>query len=344
MRVLRSITILILLFTIFCSVCAYGADFYNVKDISLVGYNNCEAFGINDEGNVVCQANKQQETADVYTYSLNASSSCNFIIDSVTDNYSPYRINNNGLIIGDKYHTSLWWDSSGQETDIMLGYQSFAYGINNDGLIVGTAIINNKYRPYAWNIYKGQLNIEKFNSMSGGLLDVNNSGVATGCYEDTEDVSHSYVWSENDGITEISSPDFKWSQAFAINNKGQIAGRYGLANGDGGLFIWSKEDGMKIVSTFSNELVYPFAINDSGVIVGKYGDSAFCWDSVNGLTILGLGAANDINEEGQIAGKLIKDDGSSHAIIWQPVPEPSSILALFCGLGSLSAFKILKRK
>ena len=52
--------------------------------------------------------------------------------------------------------------------------------------------------------------------------------------------------------------------------------------------------------------------------------------------------ANGINNNGQIVGVLY-DTYTEHAVLWQPVPEASSFLALFCGIISLSGIAWRKR-
>ena len=106
------------------------------------------------------------------------------------------------------------------------------------------------------------------------------------------------------------------------------------------------------------------AVNDSGTVTGFVDSSAY-----------GLSELYDINDVGMMLGKRKSDgklavrhpDGSTsalptyagqqtlvcgmnnlgwvvgfasgvnHALLWRPVPEPSSILALLCGIGGLAA-------
>jgi probable HAF family extracellular repeat protein len=48
------------------------------------------------------------------------------------------------------------------------------------------------------------------------------------------------------------------------------------------------------------------------------------------------GEALGINISGQIVGSSTTGAGNGHACLWEPVPEPSAILALLCGLGGLA--------
>lgn len=89
------------------------------------------------------------------------------------------------------------------------------------------------------------------------------------------------------------------------------------------------------------------AINDAGLIVG-YGtatnglEHAFVWD--NGV-FSDLGALQNesyacgINKNGLIVGV---SDGQ--AVLWTPVPEPTSIPLLVGGIAGLTGFAVRRRK
>jgi MYXO-CTERM domain-containing protein len=77
--------------------------------------------------------------------------------------------------------------------------------------------------------------------------------------------------------------------------------------------------------------------------IGERGH-AFAWTADAGFTILGEGVAFDVNDAGQIAGRLLLSpvgDGSDacKAVVWEPVSEPPSFLALVGGLGYLTLLR-----
>jgi len=68
---------------------------------------------------------------------------------------------------------------------------------------------------------------------------------------------------------------------------------------------------------------------------------AFVWDPMSGLTYLGPAnresRAMGINDLGQIVGSIYDPAMmGDRAVIWNPVPEPSSLIAFVSGLGGLA--------
>ena len=109
---------------------------------------------------------------------------------------------------------------------------------------------------------------------------------------------------------------------------------------------------MTDLGTLGGTVSYARGINDSGQVVGySYTSSgiyhAFLWQN-GSMTDLGtLGGtesyAYGINNNGWIVGESYDASGYSHAVIWEPVPEPSSILALLSGIGSLGGAIVRRR-
>jgi probable HAF family extracellular repeat protein len=93
-------------------------------------------------------------------------------------------------------------------------------------------------------------------------------------------------------------------------------------------------------------------INNKGQIVGYSVTSdmhyhAFLWQNGTMIDLGTLGGwdskAYAINDNGWIVGWAATGD-SEHAVLWTPVPEPPSILALLCGMGGIGVVFRRNRK
>ena len=101
------------------------------------------------------------------------------------------------------------------------------------------------------------------------------------------------------------------SSAHGINNLGQVVGRADTSLGISHAFLW--QDGVMIdLGTLGGGESYAHGINNCGWVIGMSG--------------------------------VYADEGYQyHAVLWKPVPEPSSLLALLLGLCGLGG-GMLRRK
>jgi len=125
------------------------------------------------------------------------------------------------------------------------------------------------------------------------------------------------VWDSTNGMVDIGTLDGDLILAHGINNAGQVVGEYLTSDGIQRAFIWDNINGMVDLGL---DFGTACAINGTGQVVGG-AESAFIWDSTNGVTYLdSLGktaVARAINEVGQVAGNVFKEDGIvSRAVLW----------------------------
>ncbi|OFX14902.1 MAG: hypothetical protein A2Z18_02535 [Armatimonadetes bacterium RBG_16_58_9] len=222
------------------------------------------------------------------------------------DGGSASGINNAGQICGHastaagKAHSFI--SENGVMTDLAPSdpLQHVANAMNEFGHVVGTS------PNYAYLWKDGQMTL--LGSLGGGGTDaraVNDFDEVVG-YSATSRLRgqyHAFIW-RNGVMTDIGHLGGGFSIGLGINNFGEVVGYSSTSNGGDAPFIWQKG-----VIKNLNDLIDPY----SG------------WVLTN---------AFDINEAGQIVGSG-RYNNVYHAFLLTLVPEPSTILALLCGIGAL---------
>jgi probable HAF family extracellular repeat protein len=159
------------------------------------------------------------------------------------------------------------------------------------------------------------------------------------------------LW-ENGNKTQLDPlGDYDFSSAVTINNRGQVVGTSSkwvsyYQSGYESQYLreeatlWSGGSPLDIAVDGLNTCA--LGINDCGQVVGcasayPYGAYyAFVWKNgvITFLDDLGgyAATASGINEDGWIVGQAYGTDKQWHAVVWEPVPEPSSLLVLVSGL------------
>jgi probable HAF family extracellular repeat protein len=229
----------------------------------------------------------------------------------ITDlGFTAYAINNSGWIVGDSgQQRAMLWRNSSAEDISNGGRYTLAFDVNN----VGQVVLYSYLRAAIWT--------ENTNS----FMDLQNPVDAIGSFGQTINdfgtVGGIATFSRQQGVNvqlydmpaiwrggQISIlpllPNAIGGHITDINNKGQAVGYCDL-------------NGQLRACTWIDDIPYDISQN--------YGSDAWA-----------------INDAGQIVGESAFDTGVNHAVVWNPVPEPSSILTLLCGLGC--GVGILRRK
>jgi len=234
------------------------------------------------------------------------------------------------------------------------GNNSFAAGVNNRGLVIGSAENSTQdpncippqvldYKPVVWRGWTIHELPVLAGDAVGGALAVNDNNQVVGASGMCGSgpalgpiAVHAALW-QNGSITDLGSLGGAVNNfAYAINNAGQIVGVSDLpGDSTGHAFLWQKgvmTDLGTLAGDFSSTAS---SINENGQVVGHSCDvnfncRAFLWQGgvmidLNTLTLpdssLYLVVANDINSRGEIVG--IGVDQSSG--------EPLAFLAVACG-------------
>ncbi|OFX14563.1 MAG: hypothetical protein A2Z18_00560 [Armatimonadetes bacterium RBG_16_58_9] len=77
-------------------------------------------------------------------------------------------------------------------------------------------------------------------------------------------------------------------------------------------------------------------------------DRAFIWEEAAGMVELPTFGAKTsgavaINNSGQIAGWIRGEDEVARSVLWNPIPELASLLALFTGMAGIGALVCRRR-
>lgn len=275
-------------------------------------------------------------------------------------------LNNSGTIVGGHY---VYSDVSLTTLPKLIS----TYGsnnltdINDSGTVVGSSL---------YNYLTGDSHAAYWDSIGIhdlGALDGHTSSIARGINNQGQVVGSSWndvgfmprravIWDDGSKTQLDPISGYDYSSAFRINNFGLVIGsssRWDTYYSGGVEFSYLREEavlwGSDSVIDIAVEGMNTFAsdINDLGQVVGyaySYPNSsafnAFVWQDgeltwlggLNGATAMAYG----INSSGWIVGQAYGPDNNWHAVIWEPVPEPSSLIALIGGLGCLGA--VLKRR
>ncbi len=283
-----------------------------------------------------------------------------------SDSAGAYGLNDGGQIVGMFMHqgryTAAEWADNGSGYVVApigpSGTTSHAYDINDSGKVVGQTF--DYPRAFVWTTEGGIQFLTAF-GFASAANSVNNIGAVAGTATDAEGREHAVVWgSDGDIIGSIVTSDVGDATAKSINEHYEVAGHYDVS-GEGGetqrrAFFWSDSSGLVDIAPSARDS-RAFGINNHGQVVGvmdfEEERHAFLWSLAGGLVDLGtLGGtysiAYGINDSGYVVGmstcsaeEASKGLPLERAVLWAPVPEPSSLLALLCGIGA--CFRLRRR-
>ncbi len=274
-------------------------------------------------------------------------------------------INDSGVVVGYCYYNNndggyhfkpCKWSQGGSPFATALplpeGYlDGFAYGINDNGSIVGkgdTSIFPSpNSRAFYQPLGRGMTLIAANGSEAKSI---NNSEVVVGNVE-----GRAFIWDSTNGLrfldAVIGARDWNFTESVKINNTGQIVG-YGFFQGEEKAFFW---DGTQVYPIGNKSEFIIYGLNNVGQVVGSrtsqndYGRTAFVWNKDSGFQNLSLDngwlltRAKDINDRGAIiADGYYRDSSNQRGLqrAWILTPKKLKPLIFVPGVGG----SILKDK
>jgi probable HAF family extracellular repeat protein len=319
-------------------------------DIVRPGVDATEAFGLNDNGDLVGMTFTGGPPSGAFLFSGGSFSD---VVIPGAGLVAAQDVNNSGQIVGvfsdggPGNHGFILDGGVLTQLDAPDAEQTIAFGINSLGHVVGTFQTADESHGF---VYDGTDFFEL--DVPGAALtfvqDINDWGQITGFYIDNNSNAHGFVFAEGN-FYDIAVPGNTGAipgsiQVTGINNLGQVVGTY-LTDGGFGQEGFTATLGMEFtydVTFFDHPDAVPSAgppaafgteirnSNVDGDFVGRYSDSSGpgftgqSFASIGGtvfdlefIDATGGMAATDINDLGQIVGTYrVAEDGSLHGFIY----------------------------
>ncbi|HLH01044.1 MAG TPA: hypothetical protein VKX49_32370 [Bryobacteraceae bacterium] len=238
-----------------------GSTIYTVVDLGGLGGSNSNGFQINDAGAVVGWADTITGAQQAFLSSSGAPAQA-LPSSGASDSYA-YGINDADVIVGTAY-------VNGEVHGVIwagaaskdLGAGIFATAINASGVIAGS-------NGHAFRLVNGTY--QDLGVLAGGdwsaAYSLNDAGTAAGCGDLASGLMRAVVWNADGSSMQLGTLGGANSYAAAINNNGTVVGHSGTASGYEHAFV-EANGAMHDLGTLNGGSSYAYGINDSGSIVG----------------------------------------------------------------------------
>jgi probable HAF family extracellular repeat protein len=340
--------LLIALFVLTAGLSAEATPQYTITNLQA-----SRARGINDRGQVICLDNN-----DSFIWDSTSGKRKLATLPPSFPHSTAMHVNNLGDAAGELSNGYGWtgviWRRDGSLVQVLPGSEnSIVCDINDSGAAAGIRYgTGSQCQAF---LYDGSsmTNLPTLGGVWSMAQSINNSGQIAGDATNHQGKDHAVLWNAGQPL-DLGTLGGSTSWATGIGDDGRVVGMSESANGYWYGFLWQSGQQMVNLGTLPGYRESDAeAVNSRGEVVGRAmgpGNRAFIWSNggmydLNDLIPANSGwvlqSARDINESGQIIG-YGTFNGVDEAFLLTPVPEPSSMFVLLCGLGGLGA--MLRRR
>lgn len=191
--------------------------------------------------------------------------------------------------------------------------ESYAYGINDSGTVVGTTYANGQAYGTIWSgSGTTQLGAGSY------AMAVNDAGEVVGGN------GNAFI-DVNGQVQQLAAqPGIGWSAAYGVNDSGTVVGDGQLSNGTFQGIVWNPDGGMTMLGTLGGSSSQATAVANSGEVVGFASlangyQNAFAWTggALLDLGTLGLSSyAYGVNDSGEAVGYSYLSNGGQAAFLY----------------------------
>lgn len=345
---------------LFCLVCPSAvAQAYRVIDLHPVsGFNDSYGYAV-DRGNVVGYARHDEdlpaflEPRHAFLWDHSTSTSVNLHPEDLS-NTMVFGVREDvqvgwgrGTGEGDDWQAMFWRGTASSATKIHpAGFTRSQARSVRGNQAVGTAsgANSNITEAMLWDLSSGEvtnLHPTGFSSSSAAAI--------TGAYQvgwGTERLTggvHALLWRGTaENLIDLHPPEFGTNPTWAYGAGGdQQVGRVVLADGVSHALLWAGT-ATSVIDLNGPGFASSVAYGTNGrqqvggaAVAGTshpivWNSSASDYVLLDAFLPAGFRSASalDIDEDGNIAGYAVSADGSRHAILWVPVPEPTAVLGI----------------
>lgn len=318
---------------------ASAAGAFSIIDLGSVGeFGTVRA--INELGQVLGEDHEAGHVRQAFLWSNGARDYLSDVADRAVYGYA---LNDLGQIVG-VHDQSPFTDPVAfiWQAGVMtpLNDLTLARDINNDGIIMGRAIVGaSSAKPVLFDLATQSFTpLPEYDGHTGSANALNNACMVVGSYNLAPfGAQDALVWSGGDVVSFDAEANSPWTTLLDVNDHGVAVG---YAGDEPGVrpFLWSAATGVTDFgfAPISNPASLSLAINNHGVVVGRYDVNLFTTSAymyANGVftdlndllpddspwTLLN---AVDINDRGQIIG-IGELNGERRAFLFQ-VPGPAA--------------------